>query len=692
VALLLLGIQACTFEEPTLPRWFTELRLPIPVEGKTMQEAVNDTVIIDTTDAGNPIIAISVRDSSDREKVSRDDLAIKPDDDRTSTTLGDVSLDSPGMEQSAPISAGDLVILVTGDSLREGVQVVIPPAMTVNLNSIFQTFGSFEFVVNVNTGSMSIDFINNTFLNFSAGTNISIYDSISGDFIGNALFSQPIDSNSFVQSDLVPLNGRTFSNHLRYDVELILAGQSHVPDASDLNGTFYFESTISEMTVSQASAEVPEQDFSRQDSSSLAEQDDRLITAIIDGGRFRLSIENTMNVEANVTVELLNFYEDPDYTTVKSLTYNLNPRSADDFDVVIDDLYVTDYNNGPTPGSEMEYVKYRFEGVTMPSVGMISITEDDSIVVALTVEDSVYVREFTGTLAPREFTFDPVEQNEILDAQQVEGSLLFQEMQMALNIYNQIGIGIDVDLNIVGYKNSRQDSILLLYNNQPINLQVAPRETDEPAVTSLTLDNSNSNIVEFIEFLPEDIVSKGKAFIEGEGTIRLSDEVWSDYHLYSPFYLEISNNTTFTSEIETLDLDEDIRERLLNGDITDVNISIDLENGLPIGAQLFIFLSSDSSNLISPVITDPSQKIVIDDIVFSPGVDTDTDNFVDVPFKTTLNDIVLIDDEIEALARANYIASQILLDDTNGLVKFRATDKIEANGFIRLRYRTPEIK
>jgi hypothetical protein len=681
LVLVLATTSACTFDEPILPTWFTDWRLPVPNPGFVMSEIVNDTTIVDTTYQGQSTIAISIVDSSERKQISREDLAFLPEGDNAEQSIGDVSLNSPGTEQSNPLPVSDFL----GIPLVPG-QTINIPASSVPPIPVYLTFGTFEFIVDVKEGTIEIEFVNESFLDFGTATKISIYDSISGDFLGDALFSNPILANTSQLSNPVDLNGNQFSNHLQFILELeILEKTGYTVQPEDPDAAIYFNATISDLEVGYANAEIPEQNFSRKDSVSTANQKDRMKTANIGFGSFMLDIENTLNVSANVTVELLNFYTDPEYNNVLSLEYTLQAQQRDTFSVILNNLYVTDYHNMPTPGSYIDHMKYQFFVQTIPSEEMVELAETDVVILSINPTDSVYLKSFTGDLARREILIDPIENNDIIDSEGFEGSIRFEKVSMTLNIYNQLGIEILVDLNITGYKNEKSESKQLIFDQNPI--RVAAREPGEDVhIETIILNNNNSNLVDFVEFLPQDIVTTGTTIIEGEGRVSREKEVWSDYHLFSPLYVKIKENAQYTSKIQATEIDQSTQDAILRGDIDNFYIDLGLNNGLPIGADLKIYLSASRDSIFDETIMDLSRHIIIDDIRFFAG-ELGPDSFVVAPYEEDVQ-VYLNNDSLGIFINDTlFVASKLFLDATEGLVKFRSTDEIRANGYLKLRYR-----
>jgi hypothetical protein len=331
-------------------------------------------------------------------------------------------------------------------------------------------------------------------------------------------------------------------------------------------------------------------------------------------------------------------------------------------------------------------MKYAFYVKTVPSEGMVEMSEHDSVVVSISPNDSVFVSEFYGYLAGRTVDFDPEEQRNILDTEGFDGSILFEEMTMDINIYNQMEIGIAVDLRLVGYTADFSDSIVLTFDDNPIQVDAAPPGT-EIGMTKVILDKSNSNIVQFIEFLPTHLITAGSALIEGVGKVTLGDEVWSDYHLFSPFYVKLQNNARYTSKIEHREVPSNLKDGIENGDVPLTFAELDITNGLPVGAQLTLYAAADSTDLFNTEITDSTKKIVIDNIILDPGADLSGDGFVDKVFEDRIT-IYLSEKQLKVFTNDSiYVASRLLLDDTDDLVKFRQNDEVRAQGAFHLRYR-----
>jgi len=275
----------------------------------------------------------------------------------------------------------------------------------------------------------------------------------------------------------------------------------------------------------------------------------------------------------------------------------------------------------------------------------------------------------------------------VIDAEGFEGSIRFEDMEMRMNFYNQIGMELQLNLDIVAYKNNKNESLKLTFDQDPII--IGPRLPGSSINTEeLILDVTNSNLVEFIEFLPEDIIIEGNAVVEGEGEVSLDNEVWSNYHIYSPFFLKVRDDAQYTSKIETSNIVQEVQDAILKDNILETSLNLALSNGLPIGAQMKIYISIDPDNIFDETNIDSSEKMIIDDIYLQSGT-LNSDNYVDEIFEDDSYYRPISDRELLIFTNDNvYIASKVFLDDTEGndLVKFRSTDELNVFGAVKFRY------
>ena len=113
---------------------------------------------------------------------------------------------------------------------------------------------------------------------------------------------------------------------------------------------------------------------------------------------------------------------------------------------------------------------------------------------------------------------------------------------------------------------------------------------------------------------------------------------------------------------------------------------IDVLNGLPIGAQASIYVSADSLTLFDESVPDDSTKLTIGDKQILAG-QVGVDKYVDEPSTSPIIQ-ELTDDQLRVFYSNDtlYFGTKFILNQTNGLIKFRLKDEISVQGDFRFQY------
>jgi len=670
---LFLIVYACTFEQPTLPNWFVDWKIPIPETGFTMKEAAEDpNVVVDSTDIVNPILAISITDSLEKESVSAADLAIKADSESSGANIENISLGTQGPVSTDTISVETLlgVPLVAGITIDIPEGDVTPPDRML----VFDDYIS----VNVKSGQLQLNFVNNTFVNIRSGMVITVYDEVNATELGTVNFNA-IDAGNAGTSDQLSLTEIDLSNQLRLQFQIPVAGeQGHLLTEDDVNGSVHIEGTIFNLKITAGEAKLPaNQEITLEDSTSIEDQQHRVRTAIIDRGNFDVLIINKLPVGADVAITLPNLI---DIDTQAEFTdiFEINAQTEERFTISVQNLKLTDYPD-PNSGEIINYLHYDVQVLTKASGGPVTISENDSLLVTV-FPDSIFFSEVDGRLDRIDLDIDPVEESDLVDFSQVEGSITLDSLKLVLSMYNETGFEINLSILISG-RNDQEEITLA-----PIDIKIPAGSVEFPGTETveLTGNSQSPTIVDLLEILPSVIRMEGQGFIEGDGTVSLNQGVWANYEIYSPFYLWIREQSFVTSEIETVNLEDDVRENI-EKNVEQAIVFFDIYNGLPIGASASLYVSVDSTALFDDEIPDSTKKFVIDNVIITGG-ELDLDGYVQTAW--TGDETRKLDQQkIQVLTNDPvYIGTRITLDETEGLVKFRPNDMISVNGFFQIKF------
>lgn len=675
---LLIGLiffMACSIDEPKLPdRWLTEWEIPIPYADWVMEEATDDSnIVMDTTLTNETFLEISVTDSLDRQSVEPESLSVLVDPDSNGDHIEDIDLGNLGPIYTDSITTTDML----GVPLIPGTTIDVPGG-TVNLPNQRTSFPTYIWA-HAKSGTMTLELVNNTFLNLNSGCSITIRDTNST-LVGTAVFPDPIDEYSSGYSDPpIDLTDQSFVNRFLLSITLpVKSEQDHLVTQQDSAGFLRVLVRINDLIVWEAECILPPQVIDMEDSSSMLDQRHHLYWAVVDHGLINVDVENRLEVPAEVLITMPNIHDNISGEEF-SRSYHLDPLVTQREVLTLDGMKIEDHPN-PNSGQIIDYLLYDVYAITDSSEGLVNINESDSILVKVYPE-SVYFYEVNADLDRIDIKIDPVKKSDLFDASQLEGNIFLDSLNLRLNLYNETDIPIHITMNISG--NNETETVTLA----PLNLTI-PRASDPQYSGTLhwklDVNDPHPNIVDLMGILPSDISIESSAYIEGPGQVRLDQQVWGDYEISSPLYLRLADTLYIKSDMDSMRLDEDIRKNIEDR-LESAVARLDAYNGLPLSANAAVYVSTDSTDLFNETITDSSAKFIISDIELAAGI-IGADGYVRTP-TTDVIQVHLTDQQLElfTLDTLLYIGTKLIIDQTDGLVKFKPSDLIKISGKFRIK-------
>jgi hypothetical protein len=679
IVCLFLVFAACTFNEPVLPNWETLWEIPLPDISYELSEAIDNEYIFADTLQGIPILRLSIKDTVEKEGIDKAELSIKPDPDTLSTTIEQIEISSPGKESTEAISIHELL----GFQVQPGDTIPIPPSTTITVTPQEVVFTSYNYVI-VSTGKLILEFHNQTLLNISGGMQVDLYDDSTNQFIGTSTFPAINAYTSEFANDSLDMSGRLISRRLRLESQVPLQAGSYPVSALDTSGFTQTDVCISNMIVEEAIASIPEQSATESGAESVEDRDNHVIEALVDEGQIRLNIENQLEVEATVTVTLPNFELQPGISFTQSQVIPALSRNTSSIE--LNDLTMINFKS---PGSVIDSLHFEITVVTTPSLGLTHISNSDSVIVRFDA-DSIFFRRFEGEIDTVEVAIDTVKQEDIFNYNDFEGSVRLDDLQLELTIFNEIGIPVEMLIDIRGeHRNSDTGQLETFLDLDPIPIQVMPGTSGIPSTNLVTLNGSNSRIVELMQILPTDIVMSGTATIMGTGIVTITDSVWGEYEISSPFNVFVDSIPDFESDIDILDeIDDDIKNTIENR-FQNANLELNFENGLPLSADVIIIFATDTTDFFE-IDTSDTNKLIIDDLEIKSGT-IGTDGYVSIPFEGQISSI-LSEKEVKIFSSDTlYFGSKIIFPDVNTAMKFRSTDAFIGIGSMKFKvFMNPE--
>lgn len=681
IVLLITILAACTFNEPVLPNWETLWQIPLPDQSFKMTELIDESeyIIADTTQQGVPILSLSIKDTVEKEGIKKEDLSIKPDPETLATNIKQIEI-NPGTESTNPVSIHDLM----GFLVLPGSNITIPPNTTITLPAQMVQFSTYSYVM-VNNGKLILEFQNQTLLDIESGMQVELYDDSTNQFIGTSIFPQINAYSSVIANDSIDIGGSLISRRLRLESSIPLVAGSYPVSNSDTSGFIQTNIFISNLIVEEAIANIPAQTVTESGAESIIDRKNRVIEAVVDEGQIRLNIDNQLEVEAVVTVSLPNFEDQSGSTFSQSQT--ITPLSNNNNATI--NLNGLRMFNFKSPGMLIDSLNYEVTVTTTPGTRFTHISGLDSVIVRFDA-DSIFFREFEGQIDTVNFVIDTVKQEDIFDYNNFDANVSLTDLELELTIFNELGIPVDMIINIRGeHRNSDTGELENYLELDPINVNIIPGASGFPSENTILLNGANSKIVELMEILPTDIMMNGSAQIKGQGSVTINDSVWGEYEIYSPFNVFIDSIPDFKTDIETLDhLDEDIKQAIEER-FQNAILELDYENGLPMATNVILFFATDTSDFFE-IDTSDTNQLVIDEFHIGSGT-IGSDGYVSVPFMDKISSDIS-EEEVKIFSNDTlYFGSKIQFPELNKSIKFRSTDEFIGTGSLKFKvYMNPE--
>ncbi len=178
-----------------------------------------------------------------------------------------------------------------------------------------------------------------------------------------------------------------------------------------------------------------------------------------------------------------------------------------------------------------------------------------------------------------------------------------------VEISNEIGADSELDLTVVGRREDGRSVTLTLPADQR---SIAAGSPGAPAVSTVRLDGSNSNIVEFLNLVPTSIeVSGGIAVTDADAQVARTDGMDLKVTFKSPLELVLEETTIYTDPVDIGVDDVDARRRLTTN-VGASTVTLKLTNHLPIGIGVRLLVGTDKEELrASPDLAVPRQGEIL---------------------------------------------------------------------------------
>jgi hypothetical protein len=596
VALIILLVGSCKKSQSS--GWNTQLLIPIATTNLSLQNLITDSTLKTNADSSLTLAyqstlysfnladeIVQIPDTSIGQKFNLDSLTLPNLHLNFITSLGDICQGLGGF--------GNLIIGSNLDSSTIG-PLSVPTAFTYGFNAS----NLFDSAVLV-SGQAQVWAINHLPVTIAAGSVCTVSDTIDGQVhvLQTVVFdSIPANDSIYVPIPLIP---QKISSRLAFNVGHINTEASHGKILIDTSNNIQLRVAVGGMHVSEAWAKFPNQSIVNQTNDITFNFNDRKFTYIeARSGFLHISISNSVPQPLYLQYTLVGAFNKlgqplTEYTTVSAA----GPLGPGVVDTLLD---ITGYSINLTGKNGNNFNTYTQQVITnLDSTGQTQhITLADSLNVKYELENIKpnYIKGYLGkdtvtNVDSSAFSFLSIFKS---------GSLNLQSVNMNFSVSNDIGEGGQIKINSLSayspVNGTKTLSSTLL--NQPLNIKPATDFPLTPAVTTYSLNNSNSNIKDLIGILPNQL----------NYNISVRTNVNGNNNQYREFaYLQSGLTVSLDAKIplsliaNNLVLMDTIGFNLANTNtningISDGVINVIAENGYPIGAVLTVIVYDGNWN------------------------------------------------------------------------------------------------
>lgn len=570
----LLLLLSCSFDPPAAPSWETNITLPLINKTFHMDEIVSDEKHLMSDSTGQVYFDFS-RDI-ERYTVG-DKLHIDGFDENFEANVGSFQIEAL---ESSTLSYPFTTIFSDAEAMH-GVTAVIPEFLIPDVTSTFPTFEEFSWIV-IDSGTVFLNLTNGLPVWLGSDFVLRLIDVPSDTLIGETSFYREIAPGE-VANTTVDVSGKRFSNQLK----LLLAGSSSGSKGAsvmiDAYSSIEITASFSTFAVREAVAKIPSIRTTSQETIAI-DDSVSIETAIIQSGQLNFAIDNLLSIPGKLIYQLSDFYRNGQpYTD----SLYLSDESHSQFSIPLQGLVLRPER--AEVGEQKIRVEWTF--VTESSNTLVHVRNSDQFLAQLSSSDILF-SEITGILNDITIEFEPF--SEDLNFSDELDSVKLVNAIIRLEIDNTINFPAHSDITIQGINDA----------GRTVNLQVQesilPAPEGGSRTTTIVLDKSNSNVIEFMNALPKQILVSGSVQLgdnSSPGSVEQSDYIEGSINITAPLSLSFPTQTA-TSDIDTLDIEEDsqetIHDRLMSGQVV-----ARITNKMPFGAIIVAKLSTQDSTVYS---------------------------------------------------------------------------------------------
>jgi hypothetical protein len=658
LALFGLLLAGCEVADPALPSFQTRVAVPLGEERMDIADAIDDEDYLYSLPDGT--LGFSVDGDPDTVALDLDVAADIP----AQTVRGD--LGAFDLAVSAPVDVAFVLSDLYADAaMLDGFTLPVPPFG-------FTTDSDPHDLEDIDSatlagGTLTVEVLNGLPVPISATGGpdrlvLDLVDPASGLAVVTVEFD-PIAAGS-AATESVDLAGVTLPGALSVRLAGGSPGSSGAPVLVDASAEIAVSAVFSDLQVTAAEAVIGAQEFSTEFATDLP-SDYSVERAVIGSGLVQLDVVNELPIPCLVTVTW------PDVVDLDGQPMQL----------------VVDLPGGASQTQQADFAGYVVqapEGATLDQlVATVTAVSPGSGGLAVPVQSDQGVRadlgsgriaftSVTGVVPELAYDFDPMDE-EIDLPDELEG-LQLTRASLELELVNSAAVTAYTDFVLTGVNAAGQST------QMTVQEQIAPAADDRAAVTRIVLDETNSDIVAFLNNLPTSISLAGGVRLGGDGqigTVRTDDYAVIGWRITSPVDVMVEQSQLF-GDTEALDLDQDGRD-MLRDHVGGAELQLEVLNHLPLGIEARVLFGTDS-------LTVKEQPLLAIGPIAVAAADVDPVTRAVSVARTSRPLVTVSAADVQLLATEGLLSVlEVVLPSTDGqAVRILTTDYVTVQGLVYL--------
>ena len=371
------------------------------------------------------------------------------------------------------------------------------------------------------------------------------------------------------RTNSINLAGISMSNNIQARITKF-SGQATYPDSVliNLKEGLTFNLVTSNLQVVSGVARIPQQIFSEQKIMDFDfKHGEELNSLLFESGNINYDIKSSLGTKISVHMELPSALENNSIPS-KDIQITSNGTTQGDWDLSNTTLDLTTDNSRPFNRFPITF------SASLPENNQMVAFDSSNRFTANFKIQNIKLASVQGYLGQQNYIIDPDSVDINLDfLKKLKGELILDDPKLILSYKNSFGIPLQINTDFVAInsengsrKNLNLDTISFLYPSTP----------GQSVNGTVTVDKSNSSIVDFLSLRPTQINFSGNVLTNPEGKhtdfVSRDAQFNADAEIRIPFILH-ANQLQFSDTISDLRISKDdfpiqsgsIQAKIING-------------------------------------------------------------------------------------------------------------------------------